>query len=142
MQVNNWFRRNLKWLIPVAGIMIIAVYLFSSSGMGKITTNLAQAYADKSLYKNAIEKANSHQEVLGLLGKIAPPGKMTILNGEVNYSDENKKVRSTIKIEGEKRNGKMDIVANKENGGWSYEKIDIRLEDPENNKQTIEVIIR
>ncbi len=67
---RNWFGRNLRWLIPVAGILIIAVYLFSSSGMGKITKDLAQAYADKNLYNNAIEKANSHQEVLDMLGKI------------------------------------------------------------------------
>ncbi len=38
--------------------------------------------------------------------------------------------------------GKMDIIANRENGSWRYEKIDIRLKDAEDNKQTIELISR
>lgn len=57
-------RKSLKWLIPVMVVLAIIIYLFSSSGMGKVATDLTQAYADQNLYKYAIEKANSDQKAI------------------------------------------------------------------------------
>lgn len=133
-------RRSLKWIIPIIVVLAVAYYLFSSSGMGKVATDLTQAYADEELYKNAIEKANSNQRVLEKIGEIQPIDKMTILNGEVDFSDDNQTVNSTIKVIGSKGNGKLDITAERENESWRYEKINIRFKDFEKNKKTIEII--
>ena len=114
-------RKSLKWLIPIIVVLGIVIYLFSSSGMGKIATDLTQAYADPELYKNAIKKANSDQQVIKSIGEIKPIDKMTILNGEVNFTDDNKIVNTTIKVIGQKGNGKMDITAKREN-----EKLELR----------------
>lgn len=132
--------KSLKWLIPVIVVSGIVIYLFSSSEMGKVTTDLAQAYADKGLYKNAIEKANSNQEVISVVGRIKPIDKLTILNGEVIFSNNNNTVNSTIKIIGEKGPGKLDITAKRENENWQYEKINLRFKDPLENRKTIEII--
>ena len=133
-------RKSLKWLIPIIVVLAIVIYLFSSSGMGKVATDLTQAYADPELYKNAIEKANSDQQVIKNIGEIKPIDKMTILNGEVNFTDDNKTVNTTIKIIGQKGNGKMDIIAKRENENWRYEKINIRIKDSEKKTNTIEII--
>ncbi len=132
--------KSLKWIIPTIVILAVVFYLFSSSGMGKVATDLTQAYADEELYKNAIEKANSDQRVLEKIGEIQPIDKMTILNGEVDFSDDNQTVNSTIKVTGSKGNGKLDLIAERENESWRYEKIDIRFKDSEKNKKTIEII--
>lgn len=116
------------------------MYFFSSSVMGKVTTHLVQAYADKGLYKDAIEKANLDQEVISAVGKIKPIDKMTILNGEVIFSDDNNTVHSTIKVIGEKGAGKLDITAKRENENWQYEKINLRFKDPLENRKIIEII--
>jgi hypothetical protein len=133
-------KKNLKWLIPIMVVLAIIIYLLSSSGMGKVATDLTQAYAGQDLYKNAIEKANSNQQVIEIIGEIKPIDKMTILNGEVNFSDDNQTVNSTIKVIGSKRNGKLDLTAERENESWHYEKINIRIEDSEKKKKTIEII--
>lgn len=133
-------RKSVKWLISIMVFLAIVIYLFSSSGMGKVATDLTQAYADQDLYKNAIEKAHSNQQVIENIGEIKPIDKMTILNGEVNYSDDNKTVNSTIKVTGSKGNGKMDIIAKREDENWNYEKITIRIKDSQKKKKTIEII--
>lgn len=133
-------KKSLKWIAPIIIVLAIGIYLFSSSGMTKISTDFIQAYSDQTLYENAIEKANENQKVLEKIGLIKPIGNMTILNGEVNYTNENQTVYSSIKVEGNNGKGSMDIVANRENEKWIYEKINIRIQDSEKNKETIEII--
>ena len=83
----TWLNKNYKWLVPVLTIFIIITYLLASSNLGKTSTDLAQAYTDTELYQEAINKANRNIRVLELIGEIQPVGKMTILNGEVQYLD-------------------------------------------------------
>ncbi|MFD1096145.1 cytochrome c oxidase assembly factor Coa1 family protein [Salegentibacter chungangensis] len=127
-------------MIPVLVILPSIIYLFTSSGIGKMATDLTQAYADKELYEETIEKANSNKEVIEFIGEIKPINKMMILNGEVKFTGNNKIVNSTIKITGEKETAKMDITAKRENDNWQDEKINIRVKGPENNKRTIEIV--
>ena len=128
----HWLNKNYKWLIPVATITIVVIYLLASSGLGKVSTDLAQAYADKDLYQNAIEKANDDARVLEALGKIGAIDKMTILNGEVRYSENNNKVTSTIKVQGDKRKAKLDLTAYRNADKWKYELLHIRISDMQN----------
>ena len=48
-----------------------------------------------------------------------------------------KKVKTTVRIHGEMGRGKLDIEANKKNGIWEYQIINVRLIDP---KRTINVL--
>ena len=62
---------------------------------------------------------------------------MTILNGTVTYSDDNKSVNSTIKITCEKGKAMLDISADRINESWNYKKINIRIKSPPEKKETI-----
>ncbi|SDS28978.1 cytochrome c oxidase assembly factor Coa1 family protein [Gramella sp. MAR_2010_147] len=135
-----WINRNYKWLVPVVCIITIILYLFTSSGLGKIATDLTQAYADNDLYKNAIENANKDQRVLKSIGFIKPIDKMVILNGEVRYSENNQKVSTTIKINGEKGDAKLDIEAYRIDEKWHYDQINVRIFNSSEYTQTIETI--
>ena len=136
----NWFNKNYKWLVPIAFITILIIYLIGSSGLGKISTNLAQAYLDDELYTKAIEKANRDRRVEKKLGEIQPIDKMAILNGEVRYSDDNQSVISTIKIKGEKDNGKLDLRAHRKEEEWKYDQLNIRILNPNGNNETLKII--
>ncbi|MDR6300138.1 cytochrome c oxidase assembly factor Coa1 family protein [Mesonia maritima] len=133
-------KKNFKWIIPIIILFAIVFYLFSSAGMGKVATDLTQAYADETLYQNAIEIANSDEEVIQRIGTIESLNKMTILNGEVNYTNNNKTVNSTIKITGEKGNAKLDITANQKEEKWDYEKINIRIKHSDKTTELIEIL--
>ena len=139
---KSWWKRNWKWLVPVCGIILIGTTIFFSSRMDGIATNLTQAYSDNELYENALEKAKSDERVTELLGEIEPIDKMAILEGQVEYSNNNKTVNTTIRIVGAKGNARIDISADRINHKWNYSKINLRIKNPPEKKQTIEINTR
>jgi hypothetical protein len=139
---KSWWKRNWKWLVPVCGIILIGTIIFFSSGMDGIATDLAQAYSDNKLYENALEKAKSDERVTKLLGEIEEIGKMAIFEGQVEYSNNNKTVNTTIRIVGTKGKARMDISADRIHHKWNYSKINVRIKNPPEKKQTIEINTR
>jgi hypothetical protein len=139
IQEKSWLKRNWKWLLPICGIILISIVVFFSSGMGGITTDIAQAYSDTDLYENALEKVKSDKRVIEILGEIEPIDKLSILEGEVHYTNENQTVNSSIRLKGTKGKARMDIIANKINNEWVYKKINVRIKTPPEKKQTIEI---
>lgn len=131
---KNWGRRNWKWLVPITAFLIVIIALLSlTSGL----TGFAQAYAEPSLYEDALEKARENERVNEVLGNLQPIDKLTLLEGNVVYSEDNSSVTLTFRITGSKGKGKMDISALRNNGVWEYELIKVRIKDP---KQEIIVV--
>lgn len=123
---KNWGRRNWKWLVPITAFLIVVIALLSlTSGL----TSFAQAYAEPALYENALEKARENERVKEVLGNLQPIDKLTLLEGNVVYSEDNSSVDLTFRITGSKGKGKMDISALRNNGIWEYELIRIRIKD-------------
>jgi len=140
IEQKSWWKRNWKWFVSVCGILLIIISVFISSGMGRIGADLAQAYSDTELYENALEKVKSDQKVNELLGEIEPIDKFAILEGAVHFTNENQTVNSTIRLKGAKGNAKLDISADRINNEWNYTKINVRIKNPPENKQTIEIL--
>ena len=136
---KSWWNRNWKWFVPVSGILLILAILISS-GMVRIGADLAKAYSDTELYENALNKAKSNQKVTELLGEIEPIDKLAILEGEIHYTNDNQTVNSTIRIKGANGKARMDIIADRINNEWNYKKINVRIKNPPEKKQTIEII--
>jgi len=132
---KSWWKRNRKWFIPsvfLIGTLVTILTIFSSP-----ISDIAKAYSDTSIYENALEKAQQNQQVIETLGILEPIDKMAIIEGYVQYSNNNNTVDLTIRVKGTKGKGKMDIRANKVNENWSYQKIVIRIKEP---KKTIAII--
>lgn len=140
IQQKSWWKNNWKWLIPAVGILLISIVLFLSSGLGAITADFTKAYTDTQLYEKALGKVKSDKRVIEILGEIEPIDNFAIMEGSVKYSDDNKTVNSSIRITGAKGKAKMDITANLINDNWDYEKINLRISEPIEKKQTIEII--
>ncbi|WP_282074110.1 cytochrome c oxidase assembly factor Coa1 family protein [Polaribacter atrinae] len=140
IEQKSWWKQNWKWLVPVSGIIMFSLVVFFTSGMNGIATNLAQAYTDTELYQNALEKAQSDEKVTELLGEIEPIDNLAILEGQVQYSNNNKTVNSSIRIIGAKGKARIDITADRINNEWNYKKINVRIKNPPELKQTIEIV--
>ena len=140
IEQKSWWKRNWKWFVPFSGILLIIISVFISSGMGGIGADLAQAYSDTELYENALEKVKSDQKVTELLGEIEPIDKLAILEGAVQFTNNNQTVNSTIRLKGTKGKAKMDITADRINNEWEYKIINVRIKNPPEQKQTIEII--
>ncbi|WP_432412411.1 cytochrome c oxidase assembly factor Coa1 family protein [Rasiella sp. SM2506] len=139
LQKKSWWKRNWKWLVGFSALLLISTIIFFTSNMESITTNLVQAYADPELYENALKKVKADKRVTELLGDIQPIDKLAILEGQVAYSDHANTVQSTVRIIGDKGKANMDISAERINTIWKYTKINIRIKNPPENKQTIEI---
>jgi len=140
IQQKTWWQRHWKWLVPVSGVVVIAIVLFVSSGMDVVTKHVAQAYADTALYNDALKKVKADERVIAVLGDIAPIDKLAILEGQVEYSNNDKMVTTSVRIVGTKGKAKLDIAAHRVNEQWKYTKINIRIKNPPEKKQTIEIV--
>jgi TRAP-type uncharacterized transport system fused permease subunit len=137
---KSWWKRNWKWFLPISGLIVILIVIFFSSGMSGAVTNLAQAYADTELYENAFENVKNDQRATELLGEIEPIDKLAILEGSVEYSDDNKTVNTSIRITGEKLVARMEKTATRINNKWNYKKINVRIKNPPEKRQIIEIV--
>jgi hypothetical protein len=72
---------------------------------------------------------------LQTIGIIQPIDKLAILEGNAVYTNNNNSVRLSVRIKGDKGNGKLDIAADKVGKEWKYKKITVR------NKNTKEEIV-
>ncbi len=136
---KSWLQSHWKWLVPTSVVTIVLV-LFFSSGMNKVASDLTYAYSDTELYNNALEKVKANKTVISILGELQPIDKLAILEGQVNFSEDNTSVKSSIRIIGKKGKGVMDIVAHKVDREWNYKAIDVRIKKPKELKQTIPIL--
>ncbi|WP_300439598.1 cytochrome c oxidase assembly factor Coa1 family protein [Christiangramia sp.] len=137
--MKNWFKKNIIWLVPVTGTIIIIFYFLSSFNFGKISQDLVQAYSDKELYRKAIEMANKEERVIKVVVRIKSIDRMAIFNGEVNYFSDFQKVTSTIKVHGDKGKAKLDIKAHLKNDEWRYDLLQVRIDNSTGETQAIEI---
>lgn len=134
---KSWLKRNWKWFTPLIGLFLIAIGIFFTSGLGNNIADITKAYSDSSLYENALKEAQKNERVKEVLGSLEPIDNMAILEGFVEYLNNNNSVNTSVRVKGSKGNGKMDIFANREGENWEYEKVNIRIKEP---KETIQII--
>jgi hypothetical protein len=137
---KGWWQKNWKWFIPVSGFFIIVTSSIFLSGFGKTLGDYTKAYADSELYDEALKIACSNKRVKETLGHIESISNMTILNGYVEYSNNNSSVKTTIKISGEHGKAMLDISADLINNTWSFKDLKIRIKSPQEKKETIEIL--
>jgi len=127
IQEKNGGRRYWKWLVSITALLIMLIALLSlTSGL----TSFAQAYAEPSLYENALERARQNERVIEVLGNLHPVDKLTIMEGSVVYAEDNNAVDLTFRVTGSKGKAKMDVSSLKNNGVWEYQHIKIRIKNP------------
>lgn len=140
IEPKNWWKENWRSTLGLAIVMLILLSYVFSSRFGDIVSDYTKAYADTTLYEIPLRKVRANKRVQETLGTIEPIDNMTILNGEVIYTDDNKAVKSTIKIKGEHGKAMLDIFATLENEVWSYKKITVRIKNPPEKKETIPIV--
>lgn len=134
---KSWWQRNWKWFLPISIILFLVSMLLTLNVEGN-PTDILQAYSEDLLYKNAIDKANSNQRVIEVIGKIDDLDQLAILEGSSKYSNNNNSIILTVRVKGDKGKGKMDISADKNGTDWEYKKLSIRIKEPKEEIKIIE----
>ena len=139
IQHRTWWQRHWKWLIP-STVIIFGLLLFIFSDLGGAASDFSKAYADKEIFNNAIEKVKANDKASEVLGELQTIDQLAILEGSVNFSNDNKTFKSSTRIVGLKASGKLDIIADKVDNVWVYKLIKVRVKKPKDQRQTIVVL--
>jgi len=141
---RSWFKRNWKWFIPSMALLVVVSGLLFSSKLGGNIASIAIVYSESSVCDNALKIAKKDKKVIQLLGELQPLGKLAILEGTHHYSPDYNTLEITVDVTGSKTQknmrSKMDIEADRNGNEWIYKTINIRIKEPADLKQTIEII--
>lgn len=135
IEKENWLTRNWKWFLPSTLFSILLIVLLFTSTSKENIIDITQAYADNLLFEEAIKKVNEDSKTIENIGKIEPIDKLAILEGNIVYSNNHNTVNASIRINGTKKKGKLDIFATRKGAEWEYQKISIRTKNP--NKEIV-----
>jgi hypothetical protein len=127
---DSWTKGNWKWLIPTTIAILFLIFYTSISLLNKEAPQFIKAYSDTTVFEKAIVMANTNSEVKTTIGTIEAIDKLTILEGNIVYSNNDTSIASTIRIKGNHKQGKMDFTANKKGNEWIFQKISIRCKNP------------
>lgn len=136
---KNWAQRNWRWALLFIVVLVLAISLLFSL-TGDHLGDFGQAYADPQLFQGAVDKSQENKEVIYLLGNLKPIDKLAILEGDVEYSNQNKNVSFSVRVKGTKGKAQMSAKAIRNRDAWEYTKITIRVKDSFKNKNVIEVM--
>ncbi len=129
-------KRNWKWALPIFIILLLILAFFSITG--NATFRYGSVYLQPALINNALQKAKENDLVIKKLGELRPHDFFRLLEGEVEYLDDDKTIAVTVGIIGTKGRAKLDILANKKGNHWEYQKITVRIKKPK--KETILIL--
>ena len=122
MQQPNWFSRNWKWLVPVG--CLVPMMCCGVFGIGTYVA-VSKVIQNSGAYVGAIAEVNANPEVEAALGTPVTPG--LGLSGSVKENDSSGSADFTVPITGSKGEGSMHVVAQRSNGQWSYNVIDVTV---------------
>ena len=129
-RIKSKIKDMKKWLVISLSIVgVLLILAFSTTNLGNHIYNFSEIYADEALHKDALDLANNNAEVKDYFGKISLKDNLSLLNGDVQYSDDRNKVELSFKFTGSKENGVMDIKANRNAEVWEYRSIILRNKD-------------
>lgn len=116
---------------------LIFDFLYHFPVLNNEAPQFIKAYSDTKVFEKAIAIANANSKSKSTFGTIEAIDKLTILEGNIVYSNNDTSIASTIRIKGNHNRGKMDFTANKKGNEWFFQKITVRCKNP---KTVISVI--
>jgi hypothetical protein len=121
---RTWWQRNLKWVIAAA---VLASLLLFALFIGAIFYAVVAATRSSEVYQTATARAKAHPAVIEHLGQPIEPG--WLVQGRIEVSGREGEADLGIPIRGPRAEGEISVVAQKRAGNWTYEVLEVRIED-------------
>ena len=122
---RSWFRRNALWFVPA---IILLPLLVCGGFCAGILTFVSGLIKGSEPYQTALERANSNQAVVARLGE--PVEDISFMPmGSINYENSSGTADLSFEVGGPKGTGTMYVVAHKQAGEWSYDRLEVEFAD-------------
>ncbi len=119
---SSWLGRNWKWVVPLGCLTSVVALVAFAAGIILVVFGFMKS---SDVYKQAVEKCRSSQEVVEALGEPIETG--WYLVGNIQVDGASGKADITIPISGSKGTGTIYAIATKRAGTWSYEVLEVEL---------------
>ena len=119
---QSWWVRNWKWAVPVGCFGTVAFFVALGA---TIVMVVATAMTSSWAYTNAIELAESNQEVRAALG--APLEAGWFINGSMSVTGPSGEAELSIPMKGPRGWGTLYVIAEKRAGKWVFELVELEV---------------
>jgi hypothetical protein len=121
---KGWFERNWKWFVPLAVVTFLA---FIAAFALLIVHLVLGCIKDMDVYKEAMNRAQSHPAVVERLGTPVEDGYFVM--GNVNMSGSSGEADLSIPIRGPKGKATLYVEATRSRGVWNYDVLEVKFRD-------------
>jgi hypothetical protein len=116
-----WYEKNVRWIGPI----LLVIFCATIAGIGATFIGIVYGAIKKTdIYKLSLEKIESDKRVQDLLGTPLKDGWM--VRGLVDLEGPNGQVDLGFEIYGSHDKGWAQVKANKKDGVWTFEKIELK----------------
>ncbi len=123
----SWWKRNWKWVVPVGGCLTMLILI--GAFVGSLFYGVTSMFEDSTPYEYAFEKINNDEKMVELMG--LPIEKDGMVQGTINWNNNEKNADMKIPISGPKGSGTLYIKATGEGDQWIYHEIRVVVKDSE-----------
>jgi len=119
---QTWWSRHWKWVVPV----VVLTPVVACGGAVTLLVNMVLGAAKGiTPYHLALERAESHPEVINAIGTPIDPG--FFFNGSYQVSGQSGHADLSIPVNGPRGHAVVDVVALKHQGQWIYETMHVTI---------------
>jgi hypothetical protein len=124
VEQKSWFRRNLKWLIPVGCVLPLLACVGFVAAIGLFVFGVIRS---SEVYTQALERARASEEVQAALGTPIEDG--WFVSGSINTSGSSGNADFAIPLSGPNGSATLYVVATKSADRWRFSTLDVAVED-------------
>lgn len=124
IQEKSWWKRNWKWVVPTGGCLTIIILFIAF--IGAAVFGVTKVISGTEPYQDGLAQAQSNAQVIELLGE--PIETNGIMQGSINFSNNNGDANIRIPIKGPKGEGDIYVVGEKLNGTWTYSELEVHID--------------
>ncbi len=124
---QGWWKRNWSWVLPIGGCLTVLIIIGVS--IGSIFFGVSTMLEDSVPLEYALEKINADPDIVEQMG--SPIEKNGIIQGEFNWTDDEKSADMNVPIKGPEDSGTLFIKATAKGDNWTYHEIRVVVQDNE-----------
>lgn len=126
-QERSWWARNWVWAVPAGcSIGCLGLVLLIGSFVGGVFLLVNHLFRSNDVFTEALERARSHPDVVEELGLPLEIGWM--MSGSISVSGPSGEADLAVPISGSRKTGTLYIVAAKQAGSWTFERLELEVE--------------
>jgi hypothetical protein len=123
---RSWWQRNWKWVVPVGGVALLAVFAAVIFGFVSLLSGMMRS---SEPYRHALHAAQTSPAVIAALGEPIEAGFMP--SGNISVNNDDGEADLSFGLHGPRGEATVYVEATRKRKRWSYQTLVVALADRE-----------